>query len=222
MVTGKKPKKTKWERKADERPAALLEAALDVFSRHGYRATRLESVAEAAGVSKGTIYNYFENKEDLLQRALEERLTVMIGNAEAAILGFPGDAASKLRFILERYWEKSKEPGWGRFHRLMLGEIANEQPAIYRFWIEKGTFRGWKLLEGIIRAGQAEGTFRQDADAEAIAQFTLCGLFHQAYLLSHLGPKKGGLCAPERIFASAFDLLIAGLKTKKPAGKKHD
>src|SRR4051794_16119653 len=70
--------KPKWERKAEERPGDLLQAALDVFSRHGYRATRLEAVAEEAGVSKGTIYRYFRNKEDLLERALEDRVQLLM------------------------------------------------------------------------------------------------------------------------------------------------
>ncbi len=217
-----KAKKPKWERKAEERPGALLEAALDVFTRQGYRAARLESVAEAAGVSKGTIYRYFENKEDLLKRALQDKVDVKIAHAEAALQEIRGGADVKLRYILDRYWKRAMEPDWGRFHRLMFGEIASEQPLLFRFWIEKGTVRAWKLIEDIIRAGQAEGAFRKDADAQGIAQFALSGLTHQAYLKMHLGQRGSGVCPPDRIFASSFDLLITGLKPKTPAGKNHD
>jgi AcrR family transcriptional regulator len=215
-------KKLKWERKAEERPGALLQAALDVFSRQGYRATRLEVVADAAGVSKGTIYRYFRNKEDLLKQALEERVRVKLESAEAALEEFEGSSIEKLRFILEGYWKQAMEGDWLQFHRLMFGEIANELPVLFQFWLQKGTLRGWKLIEGIIRQGQEAGSFRKDADAQGIAQFALSGLFHQAYLQAHIRSKKWGTCPPGRIFESAFDLLITGLKPIKPAGKKHD
>ena len=64
---------TRWERRPDDRPNEILDAALAVFAERGYRNTRLEHVGEAAGVTKGTIYHYFANKEDLLLRAIEHR-----------------------------------------------------------------------------------------------------------------------------------------------------
>jgi AcrR family transcriptional regulator len=214
-------KKPKWERKAEERPGALLQAALEVFCKQGYRAARLESVAEAAGVSKGTIYRYFKNKEDLLKQALEERLRLKLEDAEQALQEHPGDAIAKLRFMVERHRKMSAQPDWGRFQRLMFGEIANEIPGLFRFWIEKVTFKGWKLLEGIIRAGQAEGVFRKDVNALAIAQFSLSGLFHQAFLEAHTGTRLRGAAPPAQISASAIDLLITGLRAGPASGRKH-
>jgi AcrR family transcriptional regulator len=55
---------TRRRRKA-ERPQEILEAAFVEFSRHGYAVTTLDRIAERAGVTKGTIYVYFENKEHL-------------------------------------------------------------------------------------------------------------------------------------------------------------
>src|SRR4051794_31297138 len=57
--------KPRWERRKDARPQELLEAAIDLFVERGYAATRLEDVARCAGVSKGTLYLYYENKEEL-------------------------------------------------------------------------------------------------------------------------------------------------------------
>ena len=70
-MTGVRAKGARWTRRPDERPQELLEAALHVFATQGYRTTRLEQVAAAAGVTKGAVYHYFSNKEDLLLRALE-------------------------------------------------------------------------------------------------------------------------------------------------------
>src|SRR5579885_3278268 len=52
-------------RRKAERPQEILEAAFGEFSRNGYAMTTLEQIAERAGVTKGTIYVYFDNKEHL-------------------------------------------------------------------------------------------------------------------------------------------------------------
>jgi AcrR family transcriptional regulator len=54
-----------WRRRKAERPQEILEAAFVEFSRHGYAVTTLDRIAQRAGVTKGTIYVYFENKEHL-------------------------------------------------------------------------------------------------------------------------------------------------------------
>lgn len=59
--------KPRWERRKDARPQELLAAALDLFVDRGYAATRLDDVAAQAGVSKGTLYLYFTNKEELFK-----------------------------------------------------------------------------------------------------------------------------------------------------------
>ena len=55
----------RWRRLPEERPKQILEAALAVFAERGLAAARLEDIAKRAGVSKGTIYLYFANKEEL-------------------------------------------------------------------------------------------------------------------------------------------------------------
>jgi AcrR family transcriptional regulator len=220
MATRKSIDKPKWERKADERPGELLKAAVEVFCRQGYRATRLEVVAEQAGVSKGTVYRYFENKEDLLEKALEKKVRQSMEETAEALEGFPGTPAEKLRFLLQRFWKRTQVPGWDRFFRLMFSEIADELPALFQKWLQIGVFQGWGLIEGIIRQGQQSGHFRKDADAKGMSRYILSGLTYQAYLRAHINPGKRDDFPPERIFDSAFDLIIAGLETRKPSEKK--
>ena len=62
---------TRRRRKA-ERPQEILEAAFAEFSRNGYATTTLDRIAERAGVTKGTIYVYFENKEHLFISMVQE------------------------------------------------------------------------------------------------------------------------------------------------------
>ena len=62
----------RWARRKEARPAELVAAALQLFSDRGFAATRLDDVATVAGVSKGTVYLYFESKEQLFEAIFEE------------------------------------------------------------------------------------------------------------------------------------------------------
>lgn len=211
----------RWERKAGERPSALLEAALDAFAYHGFHATRLETIAEAAGVSKGTVYTYFQNKEDLLRKAIEHRQEANKAGFEAQLLDFRGSAEGKLRLFLEHLWAKSLTEDWGRLHKLMHGEIADEAPELYRVWIRNGLLRGWKLVAGILAEGQASGEFRAEADAEALSRFLLSGLTNQAFLQVHMGIGKLDAFPLERIYAAGVDTLLAGIRSPRAERAKQ-
>lgn len=60
-------------RRKAERPSEILEAAFEEFVLHGYAATRLEDIAARAGVTKGTIYVYFESKERVFEALARAR-----------------------------------------------------------------------------------------------------------------------------------------------------
>jgi AcrR family transcriptional regulator len=70
---------------ADTRLLALLEAAVGVFARYGFRKTSMEEVARAAGVSRQGLYLQFANKEELFRKALEHSLNSQLIAAEAAL-----------------------------------------------------------------------------------------------------------------------------------------
>jgi AcrR family transcriptional regulator len=70
---------------ADARQSALLEAAVGVFARYGFRKTSMEEVAQAAGVSRQGLYLQFANKEELFRKALEYSLNSQLNAAIAAL-----------------------------------------------------------------------------------------------------------------------------------------
>ena len=57
----------RWERRKASRPDEILDAALPLFVERGYAATKIEHIAQAAGVTKGTPYLYFENKAEIFK-----------------------------------------------------------------------------------------------------------------------------------------------------------
>src|SRR5881397_1505651 len=76
------PKPSRWRRMPEERPAHILNAALEAFVENGFSATRLEDIAERAGVSKGTLYLYFESKDALFKAAVRENIVPILERAE--------------------------------------------------------------------------------------------------------------------------------------------
>src|ERR1035438_6269291 len=69
----------------DSRRDALLEAAVGVFARYGYRKASMDEVARAAGVSRQGLYLQFVNKEELFRKALEHSLSNQLNAAVAAL-----------------------------------------------------------------------------------------------------------------------------------------
>ena len=190
---------------------ALLEAAFRVFAARGYHATRLEEVAEAAGVTKGAIYHHFEGKEDLLRRAVQHRHRAMFAAIGQALAGERAPAAAQIRFVLRKVWQHWMEPGWGDAFRLLVGEVSVEFPALFRMWAEEGPVHGWALISELIEAGVARGEFRPDVDAEVAARLVVSGLMLQAALQVHLGLDELAPCDADRIFDSAVELFLHGL-----------
>ena len=103
----------RWQRRSAERPAEIIRAALEVFAQKGFSAARMEDIARQAGVSGGTIYRYFENKEDVLKAAVRETLVNTLHRTEEAVATHDGQVEDLLRKILG---------GW--FHSLVGSPAA--------------------------------------------------------------------------------------------------
>ncbi len=80
----------RFQRRKEERPTEITEAAMQEFAEKGYAATRVEEVAKRAGVSKGLLYLYFRTKEDLFKAVIRSfispKLDALIGNITSSDL----------------------------------------------------------------------------------------------------------------------------------------
>lgn len=109
-----------------EKREAILEAALDVFSQHGFRGATIDQIAEAAGMSKPNLLYYFRSKEEmhvtLMQRLLDTWL------APLRELDDEGDPISELRGYIRRKLEMARD--YPRESRLFANEILQGAPRI--------------------------------------------------------------------------------------------
>ncbi len=212
-VHARKAKTLRWERRPEERPQELLEAALRVFAARGYRNTRLDEVAAAAGVTKGALYHYFANKEDLLLRALEEYQERAFGRLEQALRDEPGSASARLRVLFRRAFG-GNDPA--RIDVLLLLQAtANEAPDVYRRWLASGPMKGWRLIARIVDEGRASGEFRDDVDAEVAARVMLTGLMGQLIWQRHATAVPGLRIDGERLIDAAVEFMLAGLRPRR-------
>ncbi len=83
-------------RRAGDKRGRILDAAVKVFARSGFHATRVSEVAKAAGVADGTIYLYFASKEELLVSLFEDRVDKLLSFMREELPKKP-DAPSRLR-----------------------------------------------------------------------------------------------------------------------------
>jgi len=146
------------ELQRQERRQQILQAALTVFSERGFHGANVSDVAAAAGVSQGTIYWYFDSKEELLTAAIlsffdqfeQDTLAGLEGNETAADkLRALGRSMTKLAREMEglftlfmEYWASSKRrEEAGQFWSGMLTEFKDVIVAIIQEGIERGEFR---------------------------------------------------------------------------------
>lgn len=154
------PFKPRWERRKDARPKELLAAALDHFVERGFAATRLDDVARAAGVSKGTLYLYFSSKEELFKAVVRESVVPMIGEAEGLMGQFTGTSEELLRLLMTTWWDRIGNTKLSGLTKLMIAEAGNF-PDLARFYQEEVIDRGDKLVASMLERGMARGEIRQ-------------------------------------------------------------
>ena len=96
----------RWTRRKEARPEEITSAALELFVERGFAATRLEDVAARAGVSKGTLYLYFANKEELFKAVVREGLVSPIAEMKGLLEQFQGSSFELLRMLILGWWQK--------------------------------------------------------------------------------------------------------------------
>src|SRR6478735_4584505 len=92
----------RWQRRKDARPPEILDAALAVFAQKGFAATKLDDIAAKAGITKGTIYLYFDSKQALFEALARQSVGAQIEQVTAELANFPELAEFWRREIIER------------------------------------------------------------------------------------------------------------------------
>ncbi len=188
-------------RTADKR-RRILGAAVHVFARKGYFAARVSDIAKKAGVADGTIYLYFQSKEDLLVRLFDEVMSEHVGQAREVVRALPS-APERLRAIAER-------------HLAVLGG-NRDLAAVFQVELRQSTrfmerfTASWlrdyfALLDEVIEQGQRDGSLRADVNRKLAAKM-LFGALDETVTSWLLAEKPYAL---EDLAAPIVDLFLRG------------
>jgi AcrR family transcriptional regulator len=148
----------RWRRLPGERPRQILDAALEVFGERGLAAARLEDIARTAGVSKGTIYLYFPNKEALFCDMIREIPARFIATVEGMIAD--ESATEQLRHYFRNSWDYMRSPTFEILYRLIMSEL-HHFPDLYEQFVEEVPMRSMRIIADILRRGVSSGEFRE-------------------------------------------------------------
>ena len=144
------------------RREAIVAAALEVFSEHGFAAARMEDVARRAGVAKGTIYLHFENKEALFEGILRQ-LIVPVLEHNQTVRPLPGESARAFAArLLVPFAQNIAQGHFARVVRLLIaegGRFPRLAESHYRLVISPGI----EIIRQVARHAASTGELRGDA-----------------------------------------------------------
>ncbi|MCB1025643.1 MAG: TetR/AcrR family transcriptional regulator [Acidobacteria bacterium] len=202
-------KKVRWRRRKDARPEEITHAALECFAERGFSATRLDDVAERAGVTKGTVYLYFSNKEELFKSVVRAEIVPNLVKIENILIRKDLSAADSLRQLLLFWSNIFAASRLASLPKLVISEIGNF-PELGKFYLEEVVARGFALIGGILKRGMASGEFRR-VDVEStvfcIISPALISVLWKHSLEPH-APKK---MDHRTLFETHIDLILRGL-----------
>ncbi|WP_206811052.1 TetR/AcrR family transcriptional regulator [Paradesulfitobacterium ferrireducens] len=188
----------------EEKRAEILKAAARVFVEYGFDGAKIEDIAKAAGIGKGTVYEYFESKTDLFRE--------MLRNSVEEYRQALAEKIAQGRDIREKILNCSQYSTRFLSENLDMLEMAWQASTLMsketRTWLIEEKLSIFRLLEDMVKDGVARAELRQGLEPE-LAVFSILGTIHQYY------GKKVFLdeAAPEKLDHEAVvDVILNGLK----------
>jgi AcrR family transcriptional regulator len=176
----------------------------------GFAATRLDDVARHAGVSKGTLYLYFDSKDDLFKAVVREGLVPALERGEQMLQEHSGSASDLVRKLIYGWWELIGNTPYGGIPKLMISECRNF-PELARFYHDEVISRGNRLIAAAIQRGMDSGEFRT-LDRDYLTRLVLAPLVLMLVWRHSFDFCGGSQLDPDRYLDLHIQLLLNGLR----------
>jgi len=201
------------EEKKERTKAAILEAALKLFTKNGFENTSIDDLASAAGIGKGTVYSYFRSKSEIFLAFCEEQLVYV--DRELAEKSAPG--APLLQQLLTLFMGEFRFISDNReFGRILMRETifpkeltVDRSGDLHDKYIE--------LLVPLFKQAQQRGELRRDLELILVV-----GHFYGLYTMTVSGWYMGRLLTDEDVYMTLeilFEQALHGLAPEKKGGK---
>ena len=205
----------KRERRKEARPGELVKAALDLFVEKGFAATRVDEVAARAGVSKGTLFLYFESKEDLFKAVIRDNIANLFPAWNEEFKTFEGSSAEMLHYAMDLWWLNVGNTPASGIVKLVISEAQNF-PEIAAFYQKEVVEPGTGLLQSILQRGVERGEFQHMDTSKSVFSIIAPMIFLMMWKHSM------GACAasakivdPEQFIHMQVDVLLHGMTAHK-------
>lgn len=199
----------RWRRRKEARPQEILEAALAVFAEKGFSAARMEDISRRAGVTKGTIYLYFESKEALFKALVRELLTPTITAVIERALAYQGSSRDLLIMVLSTVGNFIRTSDRVVLPKIVIAEAGNF-PELVRFYRAEIIDKGLGLLEQVVARGIARGEFR-NIDPKHVARLCIAPILLAAFWRVTFAPLDAEPYDYEGLIAAHIDTLLRGI-----------
>jgi len=209
----------RWQRRKEARPGEILESALAEFVDRGFAATRLEDIARSAGVTKGTMYLYFENKEQLFQAVVREHVKPLLDEQEQMTAGHSGSQRDLLERVLRARWRGMFESRVSGLVKMMMSE-ARAFPELARWYHGEVIEPGQKLIARIVTEGIAKGEFRPGLDPLMVARHAAAPIVLAAVWKHSFMKLDCGMVDPAAYLDSWLGVLLDGLAVPATEGNR--
>ena len=182
----------------------LLQAAVRVFARKGYHASRISDIAEEAGVAYGLLYHYFDSKEEVLRNVFRETWRALIDTIKSVEQAGdpPREQLRKVAEILLRSWRRDPD-----LVRVLVLEVTRSQHLPGEMDEIVASFAA---IQEIVERGQADGSIRSDLDAR-LASYVFYGAIDElltGWVLGRLPDSDDDLARAER---TVVEIVAGGL-----------
>lgn len=195
-------------RRKAERPAEILDAAFEEFIQHGYAATRLEDVAARAGVTKGTVYFYFDAKERVFEEMVRHKSLTFMPNLAAQAEKVQGTFSERLQSLVAFTYAHIAENRDSREVLRFLISEGGRFPELVDRHYDEFVQPMIDQFKQVIDAGVAAGEFRDTPASEFVEIIMSPGLLVCLWSLLFGTRKHFDLDAFTR---ASTDLILRGL-----------
>ncbi len=184
----------------------ILHAAQDLFGQFGFKRVAIDEIAKKAGVSKGTVYNFAESKDDLYFKVVDEELRTWV--TECAARRDPNKTAEEnlLASALFSFEYLDKKP---TLKQLLIEDIDYS----LNMWVDRLDHIRRQCAANctaILEQGKAEGTFRSDLDSNQAALVLNDLMIHALVMKYKRGPTEALLWS-----SASLDLILRGIRAPK-------
>jgi TetR/AcrR family transcriptional regulator, fatty acid metabolism regulator protein len=183
----------------EQRRRTILASAVRVFADQGFFAARIRDIAAGAGVAEGTIYLYFEGKDDLLLTAFRERVSEFVASIADA-LGAAAPLEERLaRFVRTQFESIEADPALAT---VLLLE-TRQSPRFYGGAVRDVLKEYAQAIDQLIASGVDRGEVRSDVDVPLVRRM-LIGSLEEIELEWLLGERNRELVPVAERFATLF------------------